>query len=522
MQGSDGEMDGKRGDGGLTRAAGDLFRYIVEKNAPIYRAIIDVFVAAKARYRIQLRVDEVARELRTSGRIGVDELDLTRHLDVLAGDDWGNLKRTFETRDAATLADFYRRRSLYQLTPEGEEAHKGVVAVERIFDASGGRLSSVMLPAIADRLEAVRAELETPGPDAARLYTLLNELHGFSTELAENARRFMNDLADSLANLALTDDAFLAYKRAVLLYLESFISELNRHQPRIVLAIAEIERIGADRLIALAASADEAPAPDGTRRGPLRELSERWTGLRAWFSGSPHRTAEVEHLRDATRDAIGRILRVLERLNEKRFLRVNRTADFLRLAQWFATAAPAQAHQLHAVAFGLYSARHFELAGADEEVARGESWWDAEPVAVAPRLRQAGRRSNPGRPGAISDYSSRKKAALADLRQQEARAAEALKRFLGRRARLSELGTLERSEFDVFLGLLDAALRAPEAADGSRTGVAMGQYVVTLLPSGDNRPFAIIETDHGRFISPDFVLDVATRDVVVRHARRVS
>jgi len=510
VQGSD-DQTGEGGSGGSTRSAGDVFRYVVEKNAPIYRAIVDVFVTAKARYRIQLRVDEVARELRAAGAlIDVDEVELARHLDVLASDTWGNLKRTFDTRDATSLNDFYRRRSLYQLTPEGEEAHKGVVAVERVFESSGGRLSSVMLPAIAERLEALRADLSSSAPDSARLYTLLKEVHGFSTELADNARRFMNDLGDSLANLSLTDEAFLSYKRAVLLYLQGFIAELNKYQPQIVAAIAEVEALGPERLAALAASADEAPVPDGTRRGPVRELTERWAALRAWFCGTPHRAPEVDHLRDATRDAIGRILRVLERLNEKRFLRVNRTADFLQLARWFAAASPQDAHHLYVTAFGLHSARHFALASTDEDLSRGESWWDAEPVAVAQRLREAGRRSSPGRPGAISDYSDRKRAAVEKVREHEARTAAAVRRFLSKEVRLSALGPLGRAEFEVFLGLLDAGLRGTLTADGTRHAVAMGQYVVTLIPPAD-RSLAVIESEHGRLTTLDFTLSVATR-----------
>ena len=506
---------------GTTNApsSGDVFRYVVEKNAPIYRAIIDIFVLAKTRYRIQLRVDEVARELRSQGRL-LDEHDLARHLDALASDTWRNLKRTFDSRDAATLSEYYRRHSLYQLTAEGEEAHKGVLAVERLFEASGGRLSSVMLPAIAERLEAVLAELSSAQPDAARLYTLLKELHGYSTELADNARRFMNDLADSLANLSLTDTAFLAYKRAVLVYLEGFIAELNKYQPRIVASIVAVDELGADHMVTLAATADEAPTPDGTLRGPVRELRERWEALRAWFSGSKHHLPEVEHLRDATRDAIGRTLRVLERLNEKRFLRVNRTADFLQLARWFAAASPEEAHQLYATAFGLYSARHFAVASPDEELARGHSWWNAEPAQIAVRLRQSGRRSNPGRAGAISDYSSRKRAAIAVLREEEARTAAALARFLDCRTRLSQLGPLTRPEFDVFLGILDAALRGSIAPDGTRTAIAMGQYTVTLAPPiGD--ALAVLATDDGRFTTPDFLLAVTAREAIER-LRRVS
>lgn len=500
------------------RSVGDLFRYVVEKNAPIYRAIVEVFADAKARYRIQLRVDEIGRELHARGSIFGDETDLTRHLDALHT--WGNLKRTQDTRDVATLEDFYRRRSLYQFTPEGEEAHKGVLGVEGLFSSSGGRLSSVMLPAIAERIEALRAEVEGDADDA-RLYTLLKELHGYSTELAENARRFMNDIADSLTTLTLTDAAFLAYKRAVIVYLQGFIAELNRYQPRIVDAIVRLDAVGTDRMVARAASADEAPTADGTKSGPVRELRERWEALRAWFSGSTHRRPEVDHLRDAMLDAIGRILRILDRLNEKRFLKVNRAADLLRLAHWFAAATPERCEALFVGAFGLHSARHFGLASPDEALDRGKSWWGSRPVAVSQRLREAGRRSNPGRAASIADYSGRKRDGLAEIRAAEQRSAEALKRYVDGPIRLSEVGYLSSTEFDVLLALLDAAVSTPAGAEGLREGTAFGQYTVKLVPS-ETGSLAVIETDRGRFTAPDFLLSVTARAGAIRAARRVS
>jgi uncharacterized protein (TIGR02677 family) len=513
-----GTSDDTKDEPRAQRSVGDLFRYVVEKNAPIYRAIVDVFADAKSRYRIQLRVDEIGRELHVRSTIFGDETDLTRHLDALHT--WGNLKRTQDIRDVATVEDFYRRRSLYQFTPEGEEAHKGVLGVEGLFSASGGRLSSVMLPAIAERIEAVCAEMESDA-DEARLYTLLKELHGYSTELAENARRFMNDIADSLTTLTLTDAAFLAYKRAVIVYLQGFIAELNRYQPRIVDAIRRLDEVGTDLMVTRAASADEAPSTDGTKSGPVRELRERWEALRAWFSGSQHRRPEVDHLRDAMLDAIGRILRILDRLNEKRFLKVNRAADLLRLARWFAEATTDRCEALFVGAFGLHSARHFALASPDEALDRGKSWWASQAVAVSQRLREAGRRSNPGRAASIANYSERKRDGLAEIRAAELRNAEALKRYVDSPVRLSELGHLSPAEFDVLLALLDAAVSTPARPDGVREGTALGQYTVTLAPS-ETASLAVIETDRGRLTAPDFTLSVRARAAAIRDARRVS
>lgn len=43
-------------------ASTDLFRHIAADKAAFYRAIMDVFAAAKRQYRLQLRPDEVLSE----------------------------------------------------------------------------------------------------------------------------------------------------------------------------------------------------------------------------------------------------------------------------------------------------------------------------------------------------------------------------------------------------------------------------------------------------------------------------
>ena len=75
-----------------------------------------------------------------------------------------------------------------------------------------------------------------------------------------------------------------------------------------------------------------------------------------------------------------------------------------------------------------------------------------------------------------------RRAALAAIREQEERTAAAMKSFIGRTLRLSEIGRLERDEFTVFLGLLDTALRGTPAADGRRDAIAMGEYAVPEVP----------------------------------------
>jgi hypothetical protein len=141
----------------------DVFTYVTVEHASLYRAIVDVFVEAKLRYRIQLRVDEVMSALRAQRLlVSHDEAGVTTYLDQLRK--WGNLKRTQDTRDVATLSEFYHRRSLYQLTTRGEEAHRGVVAVERLLASSGGRLSSSCCPPSPNDSRRSSASSGLPSP----------------------------------------------------------------------------------------------------------------------------------------------------------------------------------------------------------------------------------------------------------------------------------------------------------------------------------------------------------------------
>jgi len=53
----------------LPRAAAELFSHVVADNAPLYRAILDVFAASKRQFRLHLRPDDVLAEAAWPGSI---------------------------------------------------------------------------------------------------------------------------------------------------------------------------------------------------------------------------------------------------------------------------------------------------------------------------------------------------------------------------------------------------------------------------------------------------------------------
>ncbi|MFP3940081.1 MAG: TIGR02677 family protein [Thermoanaerobaculia bacterium] len=488
-----------------------LFAYTVEPSAPLYRAVMALFLEAKERYRIQLRPDEVLAELagQVPGRVPElpDRATLDRALDQLV--DWGNLRRSHDTGRVATLEDFRRRHHVYQLTPAGEAAERAVGRVVESLESSGS-LQRVMLGAILRNLSALADEAVRDAPRPAVLYeTLFNVAEQFRA-LTENASTFLARLHEALDAGEVDTSAFLVYKQAVLEYLEGFVGELSELAPRIAGAIRAVEERGAGPLLALAAEADTTPTPEG-RRDRSAELERQWAGVAAWFVGEGTEPPTVERLRSAARTAINRILLILERLHEQRFRRVNRTADLVRLAGWFdalegAEGGRERAHRLFADAFGLFGARHLGGLHDDPELVRpGTSWWEAPPVPVAPVLRKTGRSAVAGRTGRVVDHS-RTRRFLAERHRRERQAHLAALAVFADRGPLplAGLSPLTRDQFDLLLALLDQLLAAPPEADGSRRARSRdGLLALRLESAGPSEGAPGAELDAEEAAAPD-------------------
>ena len=475
-----------------------VFAYAVAEKAPLYVALVDVLMEAKERFQLQLRPAVAARHLPDAT---VEEV--TDALEALFG--WGNVSRFYDPAAPETLDQFYAKRFLYQLTEAGVAAHEGIRAVRRI-GLDSGRLSAVLLPAIAEGLAAIKVEAGSPSPDPARLYGLFVSLFAAFSELADNAARYMDALSVEMATIATDDDSFLAYKRAVFTYLDEFVARLAERVPGISAVLADLEPCVGD-LVELAAGADEAPVRAGEDDGVRRSFAERWSGVRAWFVPSRDDPSIADSLRLAMLDAINRILAALDRLHERHLRRVSREADFTQLARWFATIDGDEAALLWDQAFGLWPPRHFAEPAGDEEIDRNKSFWTATPAEVAPRLRAAGTRAAPGRTAKVANYRAAKASGLAHVREAHRQAEAALARLAERAPlRLSDLGLLDPHEFAALLRVVDAALASPPDQHGIRTA-STALVAVTLHPLSEPS-MAEIVTPGGTLRCDDRLLDL--------------
>lgn len=490
-----------------------LFSYTVEANAPLYRAVMRLFLEAKARYRIQFRPDEVAVELRRSGfDTELPDGGLDRALDQLV--EWGNLRRSHDSGRVATLEDFRRRHFLYQLTPAGEAAERALGEVIRALETSGS-LQRVMLGAILRNLDEVLRQLDAEAPEPERLYEALFNISEQFKALTENASTFLARLHEAIDQGEVHVEAFRLYKQAVIEYLDSFLDELKEIAPRIRHRVEKVAKRGVDDMVALAARAEEAPEPLGIA-GPEEELRSQWRGMTAWFVGDGGEAPTVERLREAARSAIHRILRVLERLHEKRFRRASRSADLIRLAEAFewiegSPGGEAQAHRLFQAAFGLFSARHLGELHEDPEIAPpGESWWQAPPVPVAEALRETGRNASAGRAARIADHSQAKRFLAERHRRERQARARALVRFADRGPlALAELPPLSMDELRLLLGFLDRLLSTGAGPDGVHEARSRdGRLLLRLDPPLEPTAQARIESPAGWLTMPAWTLTV--------------
>lgn len=501
------------------------FAHLGAANAEMYRAVLTAFTAAKRRFTVHLRPDDVAPSLRAAGVDG-DQQALVGALMQLC--EWGNLRADPDTARVTSVEEFRRARFLYQLTREGEAAEIALAAYDTTLGRRGA-LQSVALTDIVTQLRALQVLAHAPEPDESRTHLLLMALTGRFQDLADNAQAFMGSLQDVLDPHDSDIDAFLAYKDRLIDYLERFIKDLVGTGAEIASLITELDLMGTDRLLDVAARREAADAaPDGTddfrdRAFDRQRLlwSERWDGFHAWFVTRPGHTSQATMLRNQARSAVPRLLTVVAAFNDRRAGRSDRSADFRTLALWFAQAPDDEArHTLWRAAFGLQHTRHLTVDTDTVETRETHSvpaatpWSAAPAVEISPRLRRTGSYERRGRANKIVDRSEQRRY-LAEMARKEAEqtrlARAALLAKTGAPVRLSDVGSLDDGAFRLFLNLLGDALTARRPGSAVVETTTSDGSLAVRLQTLDSDRIAEIVTDVGVFRGPDHLVQITDR-----------
>lgn len=411
------------------------FAHLTVEKCELYRQVLGVFAEAKARFVLHLRPSDVKSALLAPTDLAEVEAAL-RQLVI-----WGNLSADPDTAEVATVEEFYRARFLYRLTSAGEATERALAVFEEGVRRPG-ELQTAALGDIRDLLRELRDHAVRDGagpPDAGKVHLTLRELWSRFDELTDRAQVFIAGLQRSIDLHGAALEALIAYKDALIGYLERFIGELVVAQAHIGALLRDIESRGVERLLDVAADRelrDRLEASDADVEAARAAWRARWAGLVGWFLPRADRPAQAELLRSRARAAIPALLQAIAELNERRLSRSDRAGDLRRLARWFAACdSDADAHRLWRAAFALSPARHLTvdqttLAQRDQHpVPASVRWLDAPPVQISPRLRRTGRIGRRGRVNDVIDRS-REKQLLARLAAEEAAQVAAARRRL--------------------------------------------------------------------------------------------
>jgi uncharacterized protein (TIGR02677 family) len=497
------------------------FAYLASPNAGLYRRVMLAFVAAKRRFVVHLRGEDVLAELVHDAPAAPKAIAdaLTQLVE------WGNLRADPDTSRVTSVEDFHRARFLYQLTHAGEAAERSLA----VFDEQLGRrgaLQAVALEDIATGLRALHELTLQSEPDVGRTGLVLRDLVRRCADLAENAQAFMGSLQRTIDLYELDTEAFRAYKERLIDYLERFIKDLTGVGGEIAELLQRLDPAGIDGLLALVARRDAEDAAPGAGAAEdfraqafaaeLASWHERWLGLQQWFISSPEHPSQAKLLRARARKAIPDLLAVVAMLNERRAGRSDRTADFRELAVWFAQAPDEPAmHRLWQATFGLHSSRHLTL-DADTAHARREHpvspttpWREAPPLMISPRLRRTGSYERRGKPNRVIDRRGERRLLAERAAGEAEQTAAARARLVTQHPlRLSDLGHLDPDAFSLFLALLGEALSARRPGEREiRTTTGDGSLEILLAPVLDGTSVEI-RTDAGVFRGPDHVLQI--------------
>lgn len=500
------------------------FAYVTAEKSSIYRSIMAIFVHAKGNFTLSLRPQEIlASDLGLQSlQDGAfnesfkqfDESEIETALKQLCA--WGNVEAHPDTSDVASIEEFYRPRSIYQITQEGEAAE---LALQTYFSAleQEGELQVAALTDIQSLLsQLLQFSCETPsdafsvssplstqapspdpspetnkdtspntGPntgqdtnkdtsqytnqDPAKIHLTLTSLKNRFEALTLRAQGFMRGLQRNLDMPVDDYSIFFAYKDLLIGYLERFIREMVLLTPSITHLILKIEDAGLHELLKQASKRELADALGATESDFERTLNQwhlTWKGFRSWFIGSKGTLSQSELLRNQARRAIPALLTLVQRINDRRVNRSDRSADFRTLARWFAEAeTDNQVNRLWQAAFGLAPSRHLSIDQATLDVRDlspippTTSWLDAPPIRISPRLKKTGSFQRKGAPSSIRDRSKEKEYLALALAEENQQILEAHHRLATQgKIRLSHLEILSPAEFDLFLDLLGNVL----------------------------------------------------------------
>lgn len=376
-----------------------LYRYVTADNASEYIQLMRLFTGTLLTDLSATEAHEALRRIDEDATLSVDDVEnRCRQLES-----WGNIVRSVRDARVATVSEWLRSRSRYQVSKLGGRVHRQVDDI--ILASDGAReIARELLGGTVQTLERILRHLDSNPIDADALAGEVTTVFNNQRLFSDSATDFYAFVQGRIARYDLGGPDYAAFKSMLLTYVDLISADVGRHAPAVAALLEQIE----DHLDLLINTLEALPGltdADGqpTERSPGR-TREDWADLTAWYTGRRGRSGPAQ-LRAAADQALGQLIANAKRMLAAAGTGVSRRADLLRLAAWFNEADAATGHRIFDAAFGAYPARHL-LGGPEEDDGRAgatTSWWDSDPVDIPLSLRERGDRTARGRSSRVPD-----------------------------------------------------------------------------------------------------------------------
>lgn len=429
--------------------------YLTAGNAWSYRAILRYFYIQHERMREFLFPEEVYAHLtELPGFDAYTEDELHQDLDQLVR--WNNLVARQEMGRSRTIEEFKKKRFRYQCTPYTVEFERMLVAMEKGGEMFGGSLEKKefdrLYQALLDMDRALKQPTLPPPDECAVLW---DDLFTHFRSITQNTSDYIAHINSEEAEERMQTEAFLVFKDQFTMYLRDFIIGLQQTALKIQEFIVTIDRNALQPLIQQVVTHQKSiPRFENIALDDAELIeyqAEKWASLKTWFLGNEHSESELVMLEMRTNEQIRRITRVVQRLGERHHYFHSRKKDYLHLAEWFESVADVkEAHELSAVAFGVFHTRHlFSDHLPSDNIYT--SIWEENPIEheTKPRIRNYRETT---RPGAMISQRKKKEEARKRHLQNKQREQETLDKYVqGSEIRLDELPVIEPYVRKMFL-----------------------------------------------------------------------
>lgn len=480
-------------------------KYVNAENVARYRLIMRAFYENHQRLKYWLRPFDVYEQVMATGLLP-DYTEEQCQSDLEQLRDWKNLTAAHDGGRAVSIEEYVKRRFRYQMTPYAVEIERMLQSLENIT-GFGGSLEPRQMEKLAGFVARVRDANGRFPPDEA--LNLWRDIQDTFRQLHESSSDYLASLNAAQAEELMLTEKFLEFKDLLSDRLRNFVLGLQRYGSQLEGLFRETPReVWAAFLDAVVQ--DEArmpvldnPVADEERRS--RHEAE-WAVIGQWFVGTDRDISDVQQLERATKDAISRIVRFALAIQEKFRVGVSRKRELDALGQWFFRLndedTPDKAHELGALTFGLYGARHLQGEGEASSDSADLSLWDEDPTyrSLRSRSRSRNRRFETQ---SVRSTKAEREAAAASILAEKAREAELIEGWLALGSfMMSELPPLSAEQRPLLLSWLSRCL----SNQSRKSRTPDGLEVVLTAPETDVR--ATLHFSDGDLELPNFRLRV--------------